>query len=111
VGVYALARRVEPAGDTRRQGAIGGSLQGASVALSGNGNTAIVGGPRDNNEAGAAWVYAQHVFAGTPGKDNCHGWSVSDLAREFGGLNAAAAALGYSSVEALQKAIMTFCGE
>src|SRR5262249_7793796 len=38
--------------------AIGGrALQGFSVALSGPGNTAIVGGPEDNNGAGAAWVW------------------------------------------------------
>jgi YVTN family beta-propeller protein len=48
-------------------------------------------------------------FAGTPGKTNCHGKSVSALARQFGGLNAAAAALGFSSVGALQNAILAFC--
>jgi uncharacterized repeat protein (TIGR03803 family) len=49
------------------------------------------------------------IFAGTPGKPNCFGKSVSALARQYGGLNAAAAALGYPSVRALQKAIMEFC--
>jgi hypothetical protein len=44
-----------------------------------------------------------------PGKANCHGKSVSALAQQFGGLNAAAAALGYSSVRELQKAILEFC--
>jgi hypothetical protein len=33
--------------------------QGGSVALSGDGNTAIVGGPLDNQAAGAAWVYTR----------------------------------------------------
>ena len=32
-------------------------------------------------------------FAGTPGKANCHGQSVSALARQYHGLNGAAAAL------------------
>jgi hypothetical protein len=50
------------------------------------------------------------VFAGTPGKANCHGQSVSALAKQYGGLNGAAAALGYSNVSALQNAIMAFCG-
>jgi YVTN family beta-propeller protein len=50
-------------------------------------------------------------FAGTPGKPNCHGKSVSALAQQYGGLNAAAIALGFSSVAALQNAIMAFCGE
>ncbi len=33
------------------------ALQGFSVALSADGNTALVGGPYDNGQAGAAWVY------------------------------------------------------
>jgi lipocalin len=39
----------------------GGGLwsQGASVALSADGNTAIVGGPSDNRTTGAAWVFAR----------------------------------------------------
>jgi hypothetical protein len=43
-------------------GALGGSVeQGVSVALSGDGNTAIVGGPADSSVGGAAWVFAQPV--------------------------------------------------
>jgi len=42
--------------------AIGSAGLGMSVALSGNGNTAIVGGPGDNDQAGAAWVF---TFNGT----------------------------------------------
>jgi hypothetical protein len=49
-------------------------------------------------------------FAGTPGFSNCYGKSVSALAKQFGGLNAAAAALGFPSVKALQNAIQVFCG-
>jgi hypothetical protein len=39
----------------------GGGLwsQGASVALSADGNTAIVGGPSDNRTTGAAWVFTR----------------------------------------------------
>jgi hypothetical protein len=48
-------------------------------------------------------------FAGTPGKPNCHGQSISALARQYGGLNAAATALDFSTVQALQNAIMEFC--
>jgi hypothetical protein len=39
--------------------AIGSAGQGFSVALSPDGNTAIVGGCCDNGGAGAAWVYAR----------------------------------------------------
>jgi hypothetical protein len=35
------------------------TLQGSSVSLSGDGNTAIVGGYADNSVAGAAWVYTR----------------------------------------------------
>ena len=49
--------------------------------------------------------------AGTPGKANCHGKSISALARQFGGISAAATALGFSSVEGLQVGITTFCQE
>ena len=38
-------------------GAVGNAGQGSSVALSADGNTAIVGGPFDNLNTGAAWVY------------------------------------------------------
>jgi YVTN family beta-propeller protein len=48
-------------------------------------------------------------FAGTPGHSNCYGKSVSALARQFKGLNAAAADLGFASVGALQNVVMTFC--
>jgi hypothetical protein len=36
-----------------------GVYQGSSVSLSADGNTAIVGGPSDNNYAGAAWVWTR----------------------------------------------------
>ena len=49
------------------------------------------------------------AFAGTPGKPNCHGRSVSALAKQYGGLAAAAAALGFPSVGARQDEIRAFC--
>ena len=48
-------------------------------------------------------------FTGTAGTPNCHGKTVAALAQQYGGLNAAAAALGYSSVRVLQNAIRAFC--
>src|SRR6266852_5312958 len=47
--------------------------------------------------------------AGVPGKANCHGKSISALAHQFGGIAAAASALGFSSVEELQEAFKVFC--
>jgi hypothetical protein len=47
--------------------------------------------------------------AGIPGQANCHGETVSALARQFGGMDAAAEALGFSSVADLQAGIGQFC--
>jgi hypothetical protein len=67
-------------------GAVGASEQGYSVALSGDGNTAIVGGPFDNSQAGAAWVFirsggmwsqqAELLGSGAVGAAQ-QGWSVA----------------------------------
>ena len=40
-------------------GGVGNAAQGWSVAISANGNTALVGGPSDNRIEGAAWVYTR----------------------------------------------------
>jgi hypothetical protein len=47
--------------------ATGSAGEGASVSLSSDGNTAIVGGYFDNSSAGAAWIFA----AATPQPGNC----------------------------------------
>ena len=63
-------------------GATGKANQGASVSLDADGKTAIVGGPGDNNGAGAAWVFvgtqqgSKLVGTGATGKAN-QGASVS----------------------------------
>jgi hypothetical protein len=49
-------------------------------------------------------------FAGAPGKPNCHGASVSALAKQFGGIQKAAKALGLTNVKELENAITGFCG-
>ncbi len=40
-------------------GAVGDAVQGDSLALSGDGNTALVGGWGDDHEMGAAWVFTR----------------------------------------------------
>ncbi len=40
-------------------GAAGPARQGSSVAISADGNTAILGGPADNSNAGAVWVFTR----------------------------------------------------
>lgn len=59
---------------------------------------------------GAALFRVDNLFAGTPGQANCHGMSVSALARQYVSLANAAAQLGFPSVEALQIAIVEHCG-
>jgi hypothetical protein len=46
---------------------------------------------------------------GAPGQPNCHGQSISALAHQFGGIDAAASALGFSSVRHLQTGFRLFC--
>ncbi len=48
-------------------------------------------------------------FAGTPGTKNCVGSSLSVLAQRYKGLNAAASALLFQSVQALQNAVQAYC--
>jgi Divergent InlB B-repeat domain/FG-GAP repeat len=66
-------------------GAVGNAQHGISVALSGDGNTAIVGGPGDNSHAGAAWVFTRSggvwtqqgtKLVGTGAVGAAQGWSV-----------------------------------
>ena len=61
-----------------------------------------------NRGSGTVSVIA--AFDGSPAESNCHGKSVSALARRYGGLNAAAAAFGFPSVQALQNAVTAYCG-
>ena len=96
-----------------------GATPAADLIADANGNllsTTFVGGAFGGRNSGGT-VYeivdsgfvVPPIFAGTPGKPNCFGKSISALARQYGGLNAAAEALGYPSVRALQKAILEFC--
>jgi hypothetical protein len=41
-------------------GATGAAQQGTAIAVSADGNTAIVGGPTDNSSVGAAWIYVRN---------------------------------------------------
>ena len=65
-----------------------GASQGSSVAVSADGNTALVGGPVDHNFVGAAWVYIRDnnswvqqgsklIGNGAVGDDVAQGWSVA----------------------------------
>ena len=47
--------------------------------------------------------------AGSPGQANCQGKTVTALAHQFGGIDAAAAGLGFDSVSTLQVDVEVFC--
>jgi hypothetical protein len=53
--------------------AIGPASQGCSVALSSDGNTALVGGSADNNNQGAAWIFTRSGEAWTQRGDKLVG--------------------------------------
>jgi YVTN family beta-propeller protein len=73
-------------------------------------NTVVAVLPVGNGPS-AFGVFIQPRFAGTPGNGNCPGESVSALAQTFGGLNAAAIALGFPTLQAMQTAVNAFCEE
>ena len=69
-------------------GNIGAAMQGFSVSISAEGNTAIIGGRDDNSSIGAVWIYTRTAGAwtqqgnklvgtGSIGTNIFQGWSVS----------------------------------
>jgi hypothetical protein len=69
----------------------------------------LEGGYSGLNSPGVLTTSTPIAFAGTPDQSNCQGKSVSALAQQYNGLSAAATALGFQSVQALQTAILTYC--
>jgi FG-GAP repeat len=71
VGVYPQRRRVTQQG-AKLVGspASTSAVQGWSVALSADGNTAIMGGYGDNTGTGAAWVFAFRLDCSLPRSTN-----------------------------------------
>ena len=73
-------------------------------------NTVIATIPSGTNPtAFGKFIQPLPNFAGTPGRPNCRGVTVSALAQKYGELSAAAAAFGLAVMD-LQNAIGTFCG-
>jgi uncharacterized repeat protein (TIGR03803 family) len=71
--------------------------------------TTAVGGASGNGTVFKLAGTGFAVLAGTPGTPNCEGKSVSALAKQYGGLPAAATALSYPTLGALEDAIKTYC--
>ena len=69
------------------------------------------GFPNHVEDSGTETVSVQITgYAGTPGDKKCHRQSVNALSKQFGTLSAAADALNFASVTALQASITMFCG-
>jgi len=60
----------------------GAANQGGAVALSADGNTAIVGGPQDNSQQGAAWIYTFSSSAWTQQGAKLVGTGVTGFAQQ-----------------------------
>jgi hypothetical protein len=78
-------------------GAIGPAQQGTSVALSADGNTAIVNGPSDNSGVGAVWVFTRSDGVWTQQGDKLV-LSVSSVALSADGNTAVMGGIGMSYV-------------
>jgi hypothetical protein len=59
LGLHAECRRTQQGSKLAGTGALGNADQGCSVAVSADGNTAIVGGFGDNANAGAGWIFTR----------------------------------------------------
>jgi hypothetical protein len=79
---------------------VGNGALGSSVALSSNGNTALIGGPGDNKGAGAAWVYTRLAEKWTALKSKLTGSgevTTEALPGEFGASVALASSSGVAN--------------
>jgi hypothetical protein len=79
----------------------GGGLwsQGASVAVSGDGNTTIVGGPSDNRSLGAAWVFSRSGDVWTQQGNKLVGSGAGEPALSLGqGMSVALSADGNTAI-------------
>ncbi len=81
-----------------------------STLATANGNAGSYNVGASFGNSTAQFALTNVLFSGQPGKVNCHGQSVATLSKRYGTLRAAASALGYPSVQALQAAIKQFCG-
>jgi PKD repeat protein len=79
-------------------GAVGAAGQGSSVALSADGATAIVGGPGDNSQAGAAWVFTRNAGVWTQQGAKLVGAGAVDMGGVFQGESVALSADGTTAI-------------
>ncbi len=63
-------------------GAAGAALQGSSVSITSDGNTAVVGGPGDNDGVGAVWVFTRSNGLWTQSGGKIVGTGAADTSRQ-----------------------------
>jgi hypothetical protein len=78
-------------------GAVGNAQQGASVAVSADGNTAVVGGGTDNSNIGAVWVYTRNAGVWSQQGAKLVGTGASGAAEQ--GVSVAVSADGNTAIE------------
>ena len=79
-------------------GYVGPANQGWSVALSGDGNTAIVGGVTDNADVGAAWVFTRSNGVWTQQGSKLLGSDRDTISNTFQGWSVALSADGNTAI-------------
>ena len=82
-------------------GAISGSqgvAQGTSVSLSADGNTAILGAPRDNNDTGAVWIFTRTGSTWTQQGGKLVGTGVTGYAPALQGTSVSLSADGNTAI-------------
>jgi hypothetical protein len=65
-------------------GAVGAAEQGYTVAISADGNTALIGGDRDNGGVGAAWIWTRSGGVWTQQGSKLVGTGASGMSRQGG---------------------------
>ena len=68
-------------------GAVGAANQGVSVAISGSGNTAVLGGYGDNSSAGASWIFTRSAGIWTQHGSKLVGTGAVDPAQQGGSVS------------------------
>ncbi len=87
------------------------NLNGNTVSVIDTATNTVIAMIQVGSQPVAFGVFIQPAprFPGVAGSKNCQGTTGSALATKFGGLKAAAAALGFANVQGLQDAIRAFC--
>lgn len=66
VFVRASGQWLQVGGKLVGSGGVGNALQGSAVAISGDGQTVVVGGPNDNSGVGAVWIFTATASKALP---------------------------------------------